>query len=79
MNAQHSPWIMAQVPPFKAIMSKAILSWWTAFLNRYISGFSKDSLSLRACWVRVVKASIFTLTSSGSMEGTKTMAKGLYP
>lgn len=71
---------MAQVTPYKAvIMSKAILSWQTAFFSRRISGFRRDRLSLTACWVRVVRASMFTLMSSRLVEGTKTVAKGLFP
>lgn len=66
-------WIIARVPPFKGvIMSKAMQFWKTAFLIRDISVFSKDrfcQLSSKACWVNLVKASIYATMSSRPMEG----------
>lgn len=53
MNIQHSFWIMAQVPSFKAaIMSKAILLWRTAFLVRVILVFRKTRFA--GCHLRLL-------------------------
>ena len=46
-----------------------------SFSHRHISVFSKDRLSFKACWVNVVRASMYAVVSSFSMEGTKTVAK----
>lgn len=79
MNTQYSAWIMAQVPPYEAvIMFKAILFYKAAFLTGDISVFSKDrlcSLSFKACWVNAVRVFMCVITSSRPMEGTKTAAK----
>ena len=73
---------MAQVPPCEAvIMSKAIVSWRTAFLIRGILVFSKDrlcQLSFKVCWVNLVRASMCGIMSSRPVEGTKMVAKWLY-
>ena len=79
MNTEHSVWIMAQVPPCKAvIMSKAILFWRTAFLIRDIIVFIKDRLrclSFKVCCMNSVRASMCGIMSSRPMEEIKTEAK----
>lgn len=76
---QHSAWIMAQVPPCQAVvMSKAILFWRTAVFFGDISVFTKDRLcrlSLKPCWVKLVRGSVCPMLSSRPMEGKKMEAK----
>lgn len=69
MKTQQPVERMAQVPPWKAvIMSETILFWRIAFPIRDISVFSKDQfcqLSLKACWVNLVRASICAIHPPG--------------
>ena len=50
-----------------------ILKWRTAFIIRDLSVFTKDRpcwLSLKACWVKLVRASMCAIMSSRPTEGT---------
>ena len=73
---------MAQVPPWDAArMSRAMRFYSTSFLiietseaNRLIAWL----LSFKTCWVKAVKASIWSLTSSNPTGGTGVAAKWSY-
>lgn len=61
-------------------MSKVIQFWRTFFLIRDISAFSKDricQLSLRACWVHLVRIVVCAIISSRSMEGIKNSVQSI--
>lgn len=81
METQRSVWIMVYVPLCQAVISKAILFWRTSLLIRDISVFSKDRLCwllLKVFWMNLVRASMYAIMSSRSMEGTKMAAKWWY-
>lgn len=71
----------AQMPPCEAAtMSKAILSWKTAFLVKDISVFSQERfrwLSSKTYWANSARASTCVIKASRPREGKKTAAKWL--